>query len=78
MLTLSRPHWASPDLQCEPSTSGPWRRLRGGWWHDLVDGGTNGTTYVQALKGDPAKWDQWSEIKRCNPLVAVSDEFRRS
>ena len=48
----------------------------GGWWHDLVDGGTGGTTYVQALKGDPKKWDKWSEIKRCNPLTAISAEFR--
>ena len=48
----------------------------GGWWHDLVNGGTGGTTYVQALKGNLKKWDQWSEIKRCNPLVAVSDEFK--
>ena len=51
-----------------PSTSG--------WWHDLVDGGTHGTTYVQALRGDPAKWDQWSEIRRCNPLTAISAPFR--
>ena len=48
----------------------------GGWWHDLVDGGTNGTTYVQALKGNLKKWDQWGEIRRCNPLVAISDEFK--
>ena len=49
---------------------------RGGWWHDLVGGGTNGTTYVQALKGDPAKWDSWPEIRRCNPLTSISPEFR--
>ena len=48
----------------------------GGWWHDLVDGGTNGTTYVQALKGDPAKWDKWGEIRRCNPLTAISSTFK--
>ena len=48
----------------------------GGWWHDLVGGGTNGTTYVQALKGDLKKWDQWTEIRRCNPLTAISDEFK--
>ena len=48
-----------------------------GWWHDLVNGGSNSTTYVQALKGDPEKWDRWGEIRRCNPLVEVSPEFRR-
>ena len=48
----------------------------GGWWHDLVGVGSHGSTYVQALTGNLKKWDQWSEIKRCNPLVAVSDEFK--
>ena len=48
----------------------------GGWWHDMVGAGSNGTTYVQAIKGDPGKWDQWSEIKRCNPLTAISSTFR--
>ena len=44
-----------------PSTSG--------WWHDLINGGSDRTTYVQALKGDPEKWDQWAEIKRrCKPI----------
>ena len=48
----------------------------GGWWHDLVGGGTNGKTYVQALKGNLKKWDQWTEIRRCNPLTTISSEFR--
>ena len=48
-----------------------------GWWHDLVDGGTRGTTYVQALRGDPEKWDQWPEIRRCNPLTAIDPAFRK-
>ena len=49
----------------------------GGWWHDLVDGGTNGTTYVQALKGDVKRWDSWGEIRRCNPLVEISPEVQK-
>ena len=48
----------------------------GGWWHDLVDGGSRGASYVQSLKGDATRWDKWSEIKRCNPLTAISPEFR--
>ena len=52
-----------------PSTSG--------WWHDLVKGGSNGSTYVQALQGNPERWDQWPEIRRCNPLTAISPAFRR-
>ena len=40
----------------------------GGWWHDLVGGGSGGSVYVQALIGNPDKWDKASEIRRCNPL----------
>ena len=52
-----------------PSTSG--------WWHDLIDGGSHGSTYVQSLQGDADKWDTWPEIRRCNPLTAISPEFRK-
>ena len=48
-----------------------------GWWHDLVKDGSHGSTYVQALRGDPEKWDRWPEIRRCNPLVNISPEFRK-
>ncbi len=48
-----------------------------GWWPDLIADGSNGSTYVQSLQGDVEKWDTWSEIKRCNPLTAVSPEFRK-
>ena len=48
-----------------------------GWWQDLIEDGTGGSVYVQALRGDPERWDQWPEIRRCNPLTAVSPEFRR-
>ena len=47
-----------------------------GFWHDLVDAGSNRTTYVQSLKGNPKKWDQWSEIRKANPLTAISAPFR--
>ena len=38
---------------------------------------------MQALRGDPEKWDRWSEIRRCNPLMAgvcvvASDTPRRT
>ena len=48
-----------------------------GWWHDLIKGGSKDGVYVQALQGDPEKWDQWREIKRVNPLTAVSPSFRK-
>jgi len=50
---------------------------RSGWWHDLIEDGSHGSTYVQALIGDRSRWDDWNEIRRCNPLTAVSPEFRR-
>ena len=52
-----------------PSTSG--------WWHDMIEDGTRGSTYVQSLRGDPDKWDQWPEIRRCNPLSNISSTFRK-
>ena len=48
-----------------------------GWYHDLISDGSTDTTYVQSLQGDAEKWDTWAEIKRCNPLTAISPEFRK-
>ena len=48
-----------------------------GWWHELVKTGCSPSTYVQALTGDPDKWAEWREIKRVNPLTAISLEFRK-
>ena len=48
-----------------------------GWWHTMIGDGTHGSTYVQALQGDAKKWESWQEIRRVNPLVAVSADFRR-
>ena len=48
-----------------------------GWWHDLVQRGSHGTVYVQSLQGQPSKWDTWPEIRKANPLTAISPEFRR-
>ena len=48
-----------------------------GWWHDLVKAGSTSSTYVQALRGNPDKWAEWKEIKRVNPLTAISPELRR-
>ena len=39
--------------------------------------GSHGSTHVQLLQGDVDKWDQWQEIRRVNPLVEVSTEFRK-
>ena len=38
-----------------------------GWWHDLIEEGTEGSTFVQALVGDRSRWDQLRELRRVNP-----------
>ena len=48
-----------------------------GWWHDMIEDGTGGSTYVQALRGDPERWDDWNEIRRCNPLVSAFADSRK-
>ena len=48
-----------------------------GWWYDLITDGSNGSTYVQVLQGSAEKWSTWAEIRRCNPLTAISPEFRK-
>ena len=48
----------------------------GGWWHELVSTGSRGTVHITALQADRDKWDRWPEIRRVNPLTAVSPEFR--
>ena len=48
-----------------------------GWWHRLIAAGSTGTTYVQALKGDPEKWDHISELRRVNPLIDVDPRFKK-
>ena len=47
-----------------------------GWWTDLVDGGSYGSIYVQALQGDRSTWDKWSTIRKANPLMALYPESR--
>ena len=48
----------------------------GGWWLDLVADGSRGSTFVQALQGDPERWDDWREIARVNPLSRIDAKFR--
>ena len=48
-----------------------------GWWHDMIEDGSHGSIYVQALRGIPERWDKWPEIRRVNPLTAISPPFRK-
>ena len=48
-----------------------------GWWHDMIADGSNRSTVVHALQGDPETWDRWPTIRKANPLTAISAEFRK-
>lgn len=48
-----------------------------GWWHELIADGSGGNVHVTALQGDRKRWDQWPEIRRCNPLMALYPESRK-
>ena len=48
----------------------------GHWFYDLVDAGTQGSTFIQALVGDAETWDRWPTIQKVNPLKAKYAESR--
>ena len=51
---------------------------RAGWWADMVTGREQPPDrHVTLLQGDAKRWREWGEIRRCNPLTAVSADFRR-
>ena len=43
--------------------------VKGHWWHDLIHRGSHGSVFVQAIEGDPKRWDKASEIRKANPLM---------
>ena len=47
----------------------------GSWWHDLVERGTTGTTFVELLQGRRERWQQWREVLRVNPLARTHPEM---
>ena len=48
----------------------------GSWWGELIERGTHDATYVKCLKGNLKRWDNLTEIYKCNPLTAISKEFK--
>ena len=47
-----------------------------GWWHDLVSGGSHGSTHVTALRGRLGLWATARELRRVNPLMWAFPESR--
>ena len=58
-------------------TLAPMATSAGHWWFDLIHGGTTGTKHVQLFQGNAETWDTWTTIRKANPLVAISADFRR-
>ena len=47
-----------------------------GWWHELIETGSQGSTHVMSLVGDIEKWDKAVELRRVNPLKWSFPESR--
>ena len=67
-----------PDSPLRAILIGTLAPATGGWWHDLIDAGSHGSTHVTALQGRLDKWDRASEIRRVNPLMWAYAESRRT
>ena len=48
----------------------------GHWFYNLVDAGSQGSTFIQSLMGDAETWDRWPTIQKVNPLKAKYAESR--
>ena len=75
-------HEAIQTAQAKPGTNlrviyiGTLAPATSGWWHDLVSGGSHGSTHVTALRGRLAQWATAREIRRVNPLKWPFPETR--
>ncbi len=47
-----------------------------GWWYDVIRKGSRRSTRVHVLQGDRKRWDDWQNIRKCNPLMASFAESR--
>ena len=50
----------------------------GAWWPDLVKSGSGDARHVALLQADEAKWKDFEEVLRCNPVAAVNPHLRRT
>ena len=49
-----------------------------GWYHDLIHEGSTDTQYIKFIQGDAKKWDDWNNIRKCNPLIDLDPKFRET
>ena len=76
-LTTARGKPGSPLRILVVGTLSPNAERAGHWYFDLIDAGSTGSTYVMALRGNPAKWTNASEIRRVNPVMWRFPESRK-
>ena len=76
MYDAIRTAQGKPDSPLRLLLIGTLAPARGGWWGELINRGSRGTVHITALQANRDKWDRWSEIRRVNPLTAVSAAFR--
>ena len=48
------------------------------WWPSVVASGSGDGRHVSLLQADPAKWRDFSEVLRVNPVAAISSHLRRT
>ena len=78
MWTAVRTAQGKPDSPLRAILIGTIAPATAGWWPDLIEAGSKGSTYVQALQGRLDKWDQDAEIKRVNPLMWLYRDSRKT
>lgn len=49
----------------------------GHWYYDLIEGGSQGSTWVQHYQGDSGNWDSWESIRKANPLLFKNPELAK-
>ena len=49
----------------------------GTWWHSLAHSESTPTRYVKLVQGDLKTWSKYPTIRKANPMISVSADFRK-
>ena len=50
----------------------------GAWWSDFIKQGSGDGRHVALLQADPAKWRDFDEVLRCNPVSSINPYLRET
>ena len=42
------------------------------WWHELILAGSGRGRHVSLIQADPEKWQDFEEVKKCNPVSMIN------